>query len=113
MFIYNGTQWSEIPVATSASSVPRVLSITVTNSSYVATGATTLSTAGGFLKITGAGFVAGCSVFFGSTSAVAVTVTNGQELRVQAPARPAGNYIIYVANTDGSTGLYAQGVTYA
>jgi hypothetical protein len=114
MFIYNGTQWSEIPIASSsAGSVPRVLSIVVTDSSYVATGASTLSTSGGYVKITGAGFVAGCSVFFGSTSAVAVTVTSAQELRVQAPARPAGKYIVYVANTDGTTGLYVQGVTYA
>jgi hypothetical protein len=55
MFIYNGTQWSEIPIASSAGSVPRVLSIVVTDSSYVATGASTLSTSGGYVKITGAG----------------------------------------------------------
>jgi hypothetical protein len=114
MYIYNGTQWSELAVASSgAGAIPRVFSVTVTNSSYVATGATTLSTTGGYLKLTGADFAAGVTVFFGNTQATTVTFTSVEELRVQAPARPAGTYIIYVVSSTGATGLYVPGITYA
>jgi hypothetical protein len=114
MFIYTGSEWSELAVAeSSANAIPRVLSITVTNSSYVATGATTLSTAGGYLSISGNNFSTVTAVYFGNTEATSVTIVSASELRIQAPALVAGTYIIYIETSAGTTGLYVPGITYA
>ncbi len=46
---------------------PKITSITVTNSSYVATGATTISTSGGYVQIVGTSFSSPMQVFLDPT----------------------------------------------
>lgn len=90
---------------------PRITEVAVTNSSYVATGATTLDTSGGYLKLSGTGFVSGTQVLFDETAATAVAYISNSVLHVQAPALVTGAYFIYVVNPDGGTGLRTNGLT--
>jgi hypothetical protein len=105
-------QDSTIAILT-ASTEPKITSIVVTNSSYVATGATTVPTTGGYVLVSGAGFVSGIQVLFDGASASAVSRVDSQTLQVQVPALAAGNYFVYVVNPDGSTGLRTFGLTVA
>lgn len=92
---------------------PKITSIVVTNSSYQPTGATTVAASGGYIKITGTGFVSGAQVLFDETPATAVTWIDYTTLHAQVPARPVGNYFVYVVNPDGGTGLRTLGITVA
>lgn len=113
MYVYNGTSWAEIvKAAESASAVPRMASVAVTNSSYIETNENIVNTAGGFIKITGFGFVAGCTVLVGRLPATSVSRVSAEELRVQVPAQSSGNYPLYVVNPDGGTGIFITGITY-
>jgi plastocyanin len=58
---------------------------------------------GTVVTITGAGFVSGATVSFGTAAASAVNVTGSGSLTAAAPARSAGNVDIVVANPDGQT----------
>ena len=99
---------------------PRVTSIVITNSSYVATGATTLPViSGGYVTISGYGFTTPCSVIVGalatanagviasSTSVISITQVNAQ-----LPTCPAGVHTIYVVNSDGGTAVRVNGITF-
>ena len=92
---------------------PRITAVQVTNSSFVITGATTVGTTGGYVKITGSKFAAGAQVLVDEIPAPSVTVVNGSTIHAQVPARPAGTYFLYVVNTDGSTGISVNGVSYS
>ena len=92
---------------------PRITNIQVTNSSYVPTGATTVSTSGGYILITGSNFYTGVQVVIGSALATSVSISTPSILQVQVPAQAAGSYIVYITNTNGQCGLRPQGVTYA
>jgi hypothetical protein len=90
---------------------PKVAQVTVTNSSWVPTGTTTVATTGGFVQITGAGFSSGIQVTFNKTPAAAVSFVGSQTLNVQVPALTAGTYNVYVINTNGTFGLKPAGLT--
>lgn len=90
---------------------PKITAVTVTNSSYAPSGAGTVSTAGGYIQITGTGFVTGIQVAFNKTPASAVGFVSSQTLNVQVPALVAGTYNIYIINTNGSFGLKPAGLT--
>ena len=102
---------------------PKITSITVTNSSYVATGGTTISTSGGYVQIVGTNFTSPMQVFFDptgtnrierSTAATSVTFVNSTTINVQLPAKAAGNYTCFVARTsDGQFATKINGLTYA
>lgn len=91
---------------------PKTATVTPTNSSWVATGGSTIATTGGYVTIAGSGFLAGCQVLVDTTPATAVTVVSSSLLQVQVPAKAAGTYPLYVVNTDGSFGLKPLGITY-
>ncbi len=101
---------------------PRITSITVTNSSYVATGATTISTSGGYVQIVGTSFSSPMQVFLdptgtnriqSTTAATSVTYVNSTTINVQLPAKAAGNYTCFVVRTsDGQFATKINGLRY-
>lgn len=60
------------------------------------------STGGNTLTISGAGFIEGSQVIFGTGSPVDAIVTSSATLIVTAPPLPRGTYAITVANTNGA-----------
>ena len=102
---------------------PKITSITVTNSSYVATGGTTISTSGGYVQIVGTSFSNPMQVFLdptgtnrieSSTPATSVTYVSSTTINVQLPAKAAGNYTCFVVRTsDGQFATKINGLRYA
>jgi len=93
--------------------IPRISTIEVTDSSWTVLDDTAVDTSGGYIKITGSGFLTGCNVVIGTTTATSVTVVNSTTLRVQVPALSAATYNVYAVNTDGGTGTKINGLTYS
>ena len=65
------------------------------------------------ITITGSGFNAGASVLLGTTPATVVTVVSGTSITFTSPALAAGNYALYVINSDGGTAIYIPGIAYS
>jgi len=120
---FDGTRWSapEIKgptgpigtVGTGTSGYPKITSVTYTNASYVSTGATSVSTSGGYIKLTGTGFSSGCSVVINTTAATTTTYVNSTTVNVAVPALSAGTYFIYLTTTTGTVAVKPNGVVYA
>ncbi len=102
---------------------PKITSITVTDSSYVATGATTISTGGGYVQIVGTSFSSPMQVFLDptgtnrietSTPATSVTFVSSTTINVQLPAKASGNYTCFIVRTtDGQFATKINGLRYA
>lgn len=93
---------------------PKITQIQVTDSSYTPTGANTISTSGGYIKITGTGFNGNCNVVFGNVNATSVSFVGANVLNAQVPALPASSYIVYVVDTSkGQSALKINGITVA
>jgi len=101
----------------SISSAVRINSIVSTDSGYTPLANNTVSTSGGYVKITGVGFTQNSQVHIQSgnvyTLATSVTYVNTTELRSELPAKTAGNYNVYVTINTGAFALKINGVTYA
>ena len=67
---------------------------------------------GTVVTITGAGFVSGATVSFGTAVAAAVNVTGSGALTATAPARSAGSVDVVVSNPDGQTARMTGVFTY-
>lgn len=93
--------------------VPKVSSVSITDNSYTVLDDTAVDTSGGYIKVTGSGFTAGCSVLVGTTPATSTTFISESEVRAQVPAQSAGTYIVYVVNSDGGTATRVNGITYS
>jgi len=93
--------------------IPRITSIVVTDSSYVVTGATTLTSGStGYIKLTGTDFVSGSQVYVGTTAASSTAFVSRTEVRAALPSQSAGSYLIYLVGTDGATAISVSGVTF-
>lgn len=92
---------------------PRITGVVVTNSGWTPTGASTVSSSGGFVVVSGTGFQTGVQVIFDETPATAVSLVNSQTLRVTVPALAVGSRFVYVVNTDGRTGLRTNSLVVA
>lgn len=92
---------------------PKITGIEVTNSSYTVIDDTAVSLTGGYIKITGTGFTAGCRVLINNTPATSVTFVNSTTVRAQVGAKDAGTYVVYLANTDGGVAISVDGLTYS
>ena len=101
------------PATLAALSPVTITGITVTNSSWTPLDDSAVSTSGGFIVITGTNFATGCNVIIGSTNATSVAFVNSTTLRVQVPAMSAGTYVVYVTNTNGTTAIIVNGLTYS
>ena len=93
--------------------VPKISSIAVTNSSFVANGWQAVSNTGGYIVVNGSGFVSGAVVLIGTKTASATTFANSSLLRVQVPAQVEGTYPVYVTNPDGGVAINVPGLNYS
>lgn len=101
------------PATLAAISPVTITSITVTDSSWTPLDDSAVSTSGGYIVITGTNFASGCNVIISSTNATSVAFVNSTTLRVQVPAKSAGTYVVYVTNTNGTTAIIVNGLTYS
>lgn len=123
LWTFDGTIWRNSGVygpagargasANSSSGLPKITAVTVTNSSYTSTGATTVSTSGGYIQLTGTGFATGCSVVIQNTAATTTTYVSATTVNVAVPAMAAGTYFIYLTNSDSGVAIKPNGITYA
>lgn len=103
--------------AQTGTTVPVISAVTVTDSNYQATGASTFSTAGGYARITGALFKSGTQVFVrnsltgSSTLSANIAYVSSQQLNASMPANTAGVQMLLVVNPDGY--VCTAAVTYA
>jgi hypothetical protein len=65
------------------------------------------------ITITGTGFSAGASVLLGTTPSTVVTVVSSTSITFTSPVLSAGNYALYVINSDGGTAIYIPGIAYS
>lgn len=77
--------------------------------SSVLSGDTAISTAGGYITITGSGFKNGANVYINS-SVVSATVVSSSQINATVPALSAGSYNLFVFNSDGSGASYSPGI---
>ena len=64
------------------------------------------------ITITGTGFNSGVKVYVESTLCT-TTYVSATSLTFISPAKSAGSYIVYVFNTDGTSGVNPAGITYS
>ena len=69
---------------------PKISSIIVTDSSYNNLDDTAVALGGGYIKLIGEDFAAGCQVLIGLTPVTSVTFVSDTEVRAQVPATAAG-----------------------
>jgi len=91
----------------------KVATINIANSGYSILDDTAVNVGGGFIVITGDGFKSGAQVLVDNVTACSVSVVSGTQIRAEVPSRAAGTYNVYVANSDGATGLKVNGLTYS
>jgi len=109
---YLTTDGTSASWGTVAAAVPKITSISVTDNSYTVLDDTAVSTAGGYIKITGTGFTAGSQVLIGTVAASSVSFVGSTELRAQVPATVAGTYVVYVVAADGAVAIRVNGITF-
>lgn len=91
-----------------------VSNVAVTDSSYnVLDDTPNISTAGGYIKLTGRGFVSGCVVYVGGTPATSTTFISSTEVRAQIAAATSNTLMVYVVNPDGSTGIKLSSLVFS
>lgn len=123
LWTYDGTVWRNSGVygptgprgasANSSSDLPKITTVTYTNSSYVNNSATSVSaSSGGYIQLTGTNFASGCSVVIQNTAATTTTYVNSTTVNVAVPAMTAGTYFIYLSNTDGGVAIKPNGIVY-
>ena len=103
--------WTTAVVA--GSTVAKITSVVVTDSSYTALDDTAVSIAGGYIKLIGTGFTSGCQVIAGTTPASSTTFISSTEVRAQLPATSAGTYVLYLVSSDGGVAIRVNGVTFS
>ena len=65
------------------------------------------------ITISGSGFSSGATVLIGGSPVAITTVVSSTSITFTSPASSAGNYALYVVNTDGGTAIYIPGVAYS
>lgn len=74
--------------------------------------ATSPTTGGVAITLTGTGFLPGSTVTLGGTAATSVTVVNSGSITAKTPAHAAGAVDVVVTNPDGKTAALVDGVEY-
>jgi len=92
---------------------PKITNIQVTNNTYTVIDDTAVDTAGGYIKITGTGFAAGCQVLINNIPTTSTTFVSATEVRAQVPATAAGTYVVYLVNADGGVAIRVNGITFS
>jgi hypothetical protein len=110
--IQAGTVQTQV-LASGVGGGPKITSVVVTDSSYTNLDDTAVGLSGGYIKITGTGFVNGCQVVVGATVATSITFVSSTEVRAQIPAQSAGSYTLYLTNSDGGVAIRVNAVNYS
>ncbi len=92
---------------------PKISAVQVTDSSGTVLDDTAVSTAGGYIKITGSGFTGDSTIIIGSVIATSSTYVSPTEYLAQVPAQTAGSYVVYVVAGTGETATRPLGLTYS
>jgi hypothetical protein len=92
---------------------PKITNLQVTDSTWTVLDDTAVDTAGGYIKITGTGFAAGCQVLVNNVPATSTTFVSATEVRAQVPATAAGTYVVYLVNADGGVAIRVNGITFS
>jgi hypothetical protein len=92
---------------------PLINQVFVTNSSYQNLDDTAVDVAGGYIKITGSGFVENSTILIGNTPAISTTFISSTEIRAQIPTMSAGTYVIFLVNGNGQLAIKLAGITYS
>ena len=88
-------------------------SIAITDSSYVPVTDMAVRPAGGYVKITGTGFVSGCTLYINGTPATSTTFISATEVRAQLPALAIGTYSLMLFNSATVAAIWASGIVYS
>ena len=88
-------------------------SIAITDSSYVPITDMAVRPAGGYVKITGTGFVSGCTLYINGTPATSTTFISATEVRAQLPALAIGTYSLMLFNSATVAAIWASGIVYS
>ena len=72
-----------------------------------------VSTTGGYLKLLGDNFLSPMQVYIDNTISTLVNTLDVNTIIAVAPAKPAGNYTLFVIRSDSSFASKFQSVTYA
>lgn len=86
---------------------------TVTSIVYPGNDTAVNTTGGDTVTLNGTNFNTGVNVIVNNIAASVVTRISSTQLTFTAPAQATGSYIIYVVNTDGTTGLAVPGLQYS
>lgn len=94
-----------------------IANVQITYANFAVSTSNTISTTGGFLKLTGAGFETGCNVFYSNTivpaTEITPTVSSSQEVRLTIGTIPTGIYNLFLYNPTGTTAIKLQAFTVA
>jgi hypothetical protein len=104
---------TKISASVSISNIPKITNVSIANSSYTILDDTAVNVGGGYIVVTGSKFATGAQVIVGDVPALSTTYVNSTTLRAQVDSANAATYNLYVVNTDGSTGLKLNGLTYS
>jgi len=104
---------SDVTALISQGGGPKITNIQVTDNTYTVLDDTAVDTAGGYIRITGTGFAAGCQVLVNNVPATSTTFVSATQVRAQVPATAAGTYVIYLVNTDGGVAIRVNGITFS
>jgi hypothetical protein len=91
----------------------KIANVSIANSGYSVLDDTAVSTDGGYIVVTGAGFQSGAEVIINDVPATSTTFVSSTELRAQIPAKSAATYTVFVVNPDGGSGTKPRGITYS
>jgi surface antigen len=92
---------------------PTITAVAITDSDYNIIDDTNVSTGGGYIRITGTGFVSGCVVYIGGVAALSTTLLNSTQVNVQINATSSNTLHVYLVNPDGSAAIYLSGITFS
>ena len=96
-----------------SSILPTVSTVSVCDASGTVSTDLALRPAGGYLKISGSGFITGCILYVNGSPATATTVISPTEVRVQMPALAVGTYSVMLFNTATVAAIWVAGVIYS
>jgi hypothetical protein len=88
--------------------------VSVTDSSYnILNDTPYISTTGGYIKVSGTGFVSGCVVYVGGSAATSTVFISSTEVRAQVGTGSSNFVPVYVVNPDNSTGILLNAVAFS
>jgi len=97
---------SSSTLSSAYSSTVVIRQVVITDSNYDALDDTAVSSAGGYIKIFGIGFMSGYSLYYNGIAIATSTLINSNEIRAVIPSIANGTYNLTVFNTNNTGALY-------